>query len=323
MNVLVTGGAGYIGSHVCKALKSAGFLPIVYDNMVAGHGWAVKWGPLVQADLADSNALKDALHNYEVGAVIHLAAFTAVGDSVRNPRRYFTNNVGCSLTLLDEIVESKVPFVVFSSTAAVFGDPQIIPIPEEHPKVPASPYGESKLFVERLLTWYGQAYGLKHVSLRYFNACGADPEGDVGELHTPETHLVPLAIRATLESSANLQVFGTDYPTKDGTAIRDYVHVADLADAHVRALQYLIDGGESTEFNLGSGEGYSVRDIIRTVERISGLKVPIVESERRPGDPPKLVADSSKAKSILKWKPTFTDLNEIVKTAWYWHKSRN
>jgi len=319
MRVLVTGGAGYIGSHTCKALARAGFEPVAFDNLSTGHRWAVKWGPLVQADLADRDAVLDALRAHRVEAVIHFAASAYVGESMGNPRKYFRNNVVNTLNLLEAMQDAGVGTIVFSSSCAVYGIPERVPIPEDHPCRPISPYGESKLFVERALEWYGRAYGLRWISLRYFNAAGADPDGELGEVHDPETHLIPLAIEAALGRRPYLEIYGTDYPTPDGTAIRDYIHVTDLADAHVRALDYLRRGGASTAFNLGAGRGYSVREVVAAVERVSGRRVPALEAPRRPGDPPVLVAEVANAQELLGWTPTFRDLESIIESAWRWH----
>ncbi|MER3484282.1 MAG: UDP-glucose 4-epimerase GalE, partial [Meiothermus sp.] len=284
MNVLVTGGAGYIGSHTAKALHRAGFTPIVLDNLSMGHAWAVKWGPLVQADLADRGALFSAMRAHRVEAVIHFAANAYVGESMQNPAQYFRNNVTGTLNLLEAMQEAGVRHMVFSSSCATYGIPQELPIPEEHPQQPINPYGESKLMGERLLRWFGECHGLGWVALRYFNAAGADPEGDLGEEHQPETHLIPLVIGAALGVRGPVRVFGTDYPTPDGTAIRDYIHVSDLAQAHVRALEYLVQGGASQAFNLGTGVGHSVLEVIQTVKRLGGRQVPFEEAPRRPGD---------------------------------------
>jgi UDP-arabinose 4-epimerase len=322
MRVLVTGGAGYIGSHTAKALALAGHNPVVLDNFSGGHRWAVKWGPCVEGDLADRESLKAAVKEHRVDAVMHFAASIRVAESARNPRQYFWNNVVNTLNLLDAMTDAGVRDIVFSSSAAVYGDPEKVPIPEEHPTRPVSPYGETKLIMERALFWYGAAYGLRWTALRYFNAAGADPDGDLGEAHDPETHLVPLAIRAALGRSPLLEVYGTDYPTPDGTAIRDYIHIVDLADAHLRALEYLQRGGESVALNLGTGQGHSVREVIAAVDRISKGRVPTHDSPRRAGDPPVLVADPGRAVRLLGWKPRFPELDAIVESAWKWHSSQ-
>ena len=321
--VLVTGGAGYVGSHACKALAQAGYLPVVVDNLCRGHRWAVKWGPFEHQDIADKEALRMTLAKYPITAVLHFAAYAYVGESMSSPNIYFRNNVVSTLNLLDVMLEHGVKSIVFSSTCATYGVPQEELISEHHPQDPVSPYGESKRFVEAMLRWYGEAYRLQHVSLRYFNAAGADPDGDIGEDHAPETHLIPLAIQAALVPGSSVEVYGTDYPTPDGTAIRDYVHVADLADAHVRALEQLQSGAGSGAFNLGTGHGYSVREIIRTVERISGVRGLCRDGPRRPGDPPRLVADPGKAISVLGWQAQHSDLDTIVRSAFEWHRSRS
>jgi UDP-glucose-4-epimerase GalE len=320
--ILVTGGAGYIGSHTCKLLAAAGFLPVVLDNLEYGHRWAVRWGPLVEGDLGDQTLIRRLLEAHRISAVLHFAAYAYVGESVQNPRKYLRANVVNALNLLDAMVETGVKPIVFSSTCATYGIPDAIPIGEEQPQCPVNPYGESKRFIEQALVWYGTAYGLSWVSLRYFNAAGADPQGAIGEDHTPETHLIPLVIQAAMGESAEVQIFGTDYPTPDGTAIRDYIHVMDLGDAHVRALRHLWDGGESVALNLGTGKGHSVRQVIAAVERASGRRVPTREVGRRPGDPPILVANAAKAAACLGWTPRYADLDEIVESAFRWHEGR-
>jgi UDP-glucose-4-epimerase GalE len=318
-HVLVTGGAGYIGSHACKTLAGAGFVPVTIDNFVYGHRWAVKYGPLVEADLADKNRLRGVFSDYPIEAVVHFAAYTYVGESVENPRKYFQNNVTNSLNLLEAMIDANVMPFVYSSTCATYGDPETIPLVEDHSQNPVNPYGESKRFIERAARWFGEAYGIRWAALRYFNAAGADPEGEIGESHDPETHLIPVVIEAALENRPHVAIFGTDYSTRDGTAVRDYVHVADLASAHLSALKHLMDGGASGAFNLGTGRGHSVREVIASVERISGLKVPVRDKGRRPGDAPELIADPSRAAEILGWRPHFQDLDRIVETAWRWH----
>ncbi len=322
MRVLVTGGAGYIGSHTAKALAQAGHEPVVFDNLSSGHRWSVKWGPCVEGDLAEPETLKSVLKAQRIEAVIHFAASILVGESIRDPRKYLWNNVVNTLCLLDAMLEEGVKDIVFSSSAGVYGNPEKVPIPEEHPTRPVNPYGETKLMMERALHWYGGAYGLRWTALRYFNAAGADPDGELGEEHAPETHLIPLAIRAALGRSSHVEVYGTDYPTPDGTAIRDYIHIVDLADAHIRALEYLRRGGESTALNLGTGRGHSVREVITAVGRMCEGRVPTRDIPRRAGDPPVLVADAARAMSLLSWAPKFPDLDPIVESAWKWHSSR-
>jgi UDP-arabinose 4-epimerase len=320
MRVLVTGGAGYIGSHTAKALAQAGHEVVVLDNFSGGHRWAVKWGPCVEGDLGDAALVTQALKTYGIDAVLHFAASIQVGESVRDPKKYFWNNVVNTLRLLDAMLAAGVPHIVFSSSAAVYGNPERVPIPEAHPTRPVNPYGDTKLMMERALQWYGAAYGIRWTALRYFNAAGADPDGDLGEEHDPESHLIPLVILAALGRTPYVEVFGTDYDTPDGTAIRDYIHIVDLADAHVKALQYLARGGESRALNLGTGEGHTVREVIAAVSKVSGGPVPVRDAPRRAGDPPALVADPAQAASLLGWKPRYAGLSEIVESAWKWHK---
>jgi UDP-arabinose 4-epimerase len=322
MSILIVGGAGYIGSQTAKLVAAAGHLPVVFDNLVYGHRWAVKWGPLVEGDLADPAAIRRALEAHAVTAVIHFAAYAYVGESMTDPGKYFRNNVAGTINLLDAMVAAGVRDVVFSSTCATYGEPERVPIAEDHPQRPVSPYGESKLAVERMLRWYGQAHGLRYAALRYFNAAGADPDGELGEDHAPETHLIPLAIAAAQGRGAPLSLFGTDYSTPDGTAVRDYIHVADLAEAHLAALAAL-DGGESAlRLNLGTGRGSSVREVIAAVEKATGRPVPLREVGRRAGDPPVLVADARQAGQRLGWKPRYPDLESIVAHAVRWHAGR-
>ena len=321
-NVLVTGGAGYIGSHACKALAAAGYTPITLDNLVYGHEWAVQWGPFVEADLGDRARLRDVLQDYQVEAVMHFAAYAYVGESMQDPGKYFANNVANTLALLDTMRVGGVKRIVFSSTCATYGLPERVPIDEEHPQKPVNPYGESKLFVERALKWYGVAHGFESAALRYFNAAGADPDGKIGEDHEPETHLIPLVIQAALGMRSYVEIFGTDYPSADGTAIRDYIHVTDLAAAHVKALEHLVGGGRSLALNLGTGQGYSVKEVISSVERVSGRAVPTRDAPRRPGDPPMLVAQPGMAAKLLEWVPRYSDLDTIVATALRWHEKQ-
>ncbi|HEY4393695.1 MAG TPA: UDP-glucose 4-epimerase GalE [Polyangia bacterium] len=318
-SILIVGGAGYIGSQTAKLVAAAGHRPVVFDNLVYGHRWAVKWGPLVEADLADPAAIRRALEEHAVKAVIHFAAYAYVGESMTDPGKYFRNNVAGTINLLDAMVATGVRDVVFSSTCATYGEPEQVPINEDHPQRPVNPYGESKLMVERMLRWYGQGHGLRYAALRYFNAAGADPGGELGEEHAPETHLIPLAIAAAHGQGGPLSIFGTDYPTPDGTAVRDYIHVADLAEAHIRALAVLDNGAPELRLNLGTGRGSSVREVIRAVERASGRTVPVREVGRRAGDPPVLVADARRAGELLGWKPRYAALDEIVTHAVRWH----
>jgi UDP-glucose-4-epimerase GalE len=322
-SILIVGGAGFIGSHTAKLVAAAGHKPVVFDNLSSGHRWALRWGVFEEGDLADRDAIDRVLARHHVDAVIDFAAHIEVGESVRNPRKYFRNNLVNTLNLLDAMVDKGVQQIVFSSTAAVYGDPLVVPIPEDHRLLPVNPYGESKLFVERTLRWYGDAYGLRWAVLRYFNAAGADPGGEIGEDHAPESHLIPLAIKAALGKRGELQVFGTDYPTPDGTAVRDYIHVVDLAQAHLLALDHLAAGKPSFAANVGTGAGHSVREVIAAVERVSGRTVPRREAGRRPGDAPSLVADARLAQQLLNFQPRYPDLSTIVEHAWKWHASRS
>jgi UDP-arabinose 4-epimerase len=319
--VLVTGGAGYIGSHTAKALARAGFEPVVLDNLSNGHEWAVQWGPFVKGDLADRGLLADVFRAHRIGAVIHLAANAYVGESMLLPRKYFRNNVVHTLHLLDAMLDAGVPHLVFSSSCAVYGEPRELPITEEHSTQPISPYGESKLFVEKVLRWYASAYPLRFAALRYFNASGADAEGDLGEVHDPETHVLPLVMQTALGERPEFAIFGGDYPTPDGSAIRDYIHVTDIADAHVRALAYLRAGGANAVLNLGTGVGSSVREVVAEVESAGGRKVNVRTAPRRAGDPAELVASGSLANAVLGWQPRHSALRTIVETAWRWHVS--
>jgi UDP-arabinose 4-epimerase len=318
-NILVTGGAGYIGSHACKALAKAGYAPIAYDNLVYGHRDAVRWGPLVEGDLADRKLLADTLARFEVAAVMHFAAFAYVGESMENPQLYFHNNVVNTLTLLDAMLAAKLRHIVFSSSCATYGTPARVPITEGTPQNPVNPYGESKLICERAIHWYGEAYGMTYAALRYFNAAGADPDCEIGEAHDPEPHLVPLVLATALGRRAQIDIYGTDYETPDGSAVRDYIHVQDLAEAHVAALACLTGGGSSLAVNLGTGSGHSVREVIDAAERITGRRIPRREMPRRPGDPPILVAEVARAKELLGWRARVSDLDTILATAWAWH----
>jgi UDP-glucose 4-epimerase len=322
LKLLVTGGAGYIGSHTIRELVKRGHRVVVLDNLSQGHAAAVPEGLLVRGDTGDRALLEHLCTEFEIEAVLHFAAGSLVGDSVRRPAAYYHNNVVKGLRLLDAMVESGVQYLVFSSTAAVYGEPRQVPIPEDHPVVPANPYGATKLALEEALQWYGAAYGLRFVSLRYFNAAGADPAGDIGEDHDPETHLIPLVLKAALGTGPELTVFGTDYPTPDGTCIRDYIHVNDLAEAHVLALEALAAGAPSTVYNLGNGSGYSVLEVVRAAGEVVGKPVKVNYGARRPGDPAVLVAGAEKIKERLNWRPRFSGLRAIIETAWRWHRSR-
>ena len=322
-HVLVTGGAGYIGSHAAKALAESGFVPVTYDNFVYGNRWAVQWGPLVEGDILDRDRLLHAIEEYRIEAVMHFAAFAYVGESVAKPEIYFHNNVVGSLTLLEAMRIAGLGPIVFSSTCATYGDPARTPITEDLPQLPVNPYGETKLMIEKALKWYGPAHGINSVSLRYFNACGADSAGQIGEAHEPETHLIPLVLDAASGKRPQIDIFGTDYDTPDGTCIRDYIHVSDLAEAHVRALDYLLAGGQSVAANLGTGTGHTVREVIGAVERVTGRTVPTREVARRAGDPPALVADAALARRLFGWVPAASDLDTIVDTAWRWHRKHH
>jgi UDP-glucose-4-epimerase GalE len=293
-------------------------MPVVLDNLSTGHREFVRWGPLTEGNIGDGPLVRRLLASEKIESVIHFAASAYIGESMQRPREYFANNVVNTLNLLDAMIESDVRSIVFSSSCAVYGVPDTIPIDENHRESPVNPYGESKLFIERALRWYGEAYGLRSVVLRYFNAAGADPNGQIGEFHEPETHLLPLAIDAALGVRSCVRIYGNDYATPDGTAVRDYVHVSDLASAHVAAVEYLRGSGPSERLNLGTGTGHSVRQIIRAVERVAGGGMPIIEEGRRPGDPPALVACAGRASAVLGWRPVHSDLETIVGTAWAW-----
>ena len=320
-NVLVTGGAGYVGSHVCKALAAAGYSPVTYDSLVSGYRWAVQWGPLEVGDIADADRLAGVIERYRPEAVLHFAAFIAAGESVTDPGKYYRNNVAGSLSLLEAMRDKGVTRIVFSSTAAVYGDPETVPIPESHPLRPVNPYGKTKLAIEEMLCDFATAHDFRYATLRYFNASGADAGGGIGEAHEPETHLIPLALDAALGRSPHLDIYGDDYDTPDGTCIRDYIHVSDLADAHTAALGQLLDGGNPAALNLGTGQGHSVRQVIEAAGRILGKKIPVRVSARRPGDPPVLVADPALARDLLGWVPQYPALDEIVASAARWARS--
>ena len=315
MKVLVTGGAGYIGSHAARLLRDHGHEILVYDNLSTGHRRLVKGFELIEADLLNQSVLTSALRM--VDAVMHFAANAYVGESVQNPRKYFRNNVEGGLSLLNACLDAKVNEIVFSSTCAVYGEPSTIPIAENSPRQPANPYGVTKLMFEYALESYASAYGLRFAALRYFNAAGADESGEIGELHDPETHLIPLALQVAAGEKQALEIFGTDYPTSDGTCVRDYIHVSDLADAHVLALEYLERQDSSLFVNLGTGAGHSIHQVIETIEKVTGRKVSTRIASRRAGDPPRLVADPRQAQAILGWKAT-RSLSDIVSTAWKW-----
>ncbi|MCV3242649.1 UDP-glucose 4-epimerase GalE [Mesorhizobium sp. ZC-5] len=319
-NILVVGGAGYIGSHTCLDLASKGFTPVVYDNLSNGHAEFVRWGPFEHGDIRDRARLDAVLDTYKPAAIVHFAALIEVGESVRNPTGFFENNVAGTLTLLSAAQAAGIDKLVFSSTCATYGLPQAMPMDETHPQAPINPYGRSKLIVEQMLSDLDAYEGFRSVALRYFNAAGADPEGRVGEWHSPETHAIPLAIEAALGRRSDFKVFGWDYDTRDGTCVRDFVHVLDLADAHSRAVQYLLDGGDSVALNLGTGDGTTVKELLSAIEAVSGKSFPVEYVGRREGDSPMLVADNGKARSVLGWQPRF-DLTAIIETAWNWHSS--
>jgi UDP-glucose-4-epimerase GalE len=318
--VLVTGGAGYIGSHAAKALHRAGYRVIVFDNLVAGHRAAVRYGELVEGDIKDVAALRLVLRRHKVLGVMHFAAFLDVGESVRDPIRYYRNNVVGALGVLEAMAAESVANFVFSSTCATYGEPIETPITETHSQKPINSYGETKLAIERALPHLEAAYGIRWTALRYFNASGADPDGEIGEDHSPEIHIIPRTIEAA-SGGRQLQVFGDDYPTPDGTCLRDYVHVSDLADAHVRALEAIAETGKSGAYNLGTGRPHSVKEVIDTVARVTGRKVPWTLAPRRPGDPAVLYAAAQKARAELRWTPQYADLEAIVRTAWDWHRT--
>lgn len=319
MAVLVCGGAGYIGSHINKQLNKEGYETVVFDNLVYGHREAVKWGSFVQGDLQNTGEIEAVFQTYKIEAVFHFAAYAYVGESVENPEKYYYNNVANTLNLLHVMKKYGCTKIIFSSTCATYGEPEKVPITEDMPQRPVNPYGASKLMVERILKDYSKAYGLKFVVLRYFNAAGADPEGELGEGHDPETHLIPLILDAASGRRKEIRVFGTDYDTPDGSCIRDYIHVYDLATAHLLALHYLEQGKESNFFNLGNALGTSVFEVIEAVKRISGKKFTVSVSDRRSGDPARLIGSSEKAQSVLGWKPVYGDIDVIVGHAWNWH----
>ena len=322
MKVLITGGAGYIGSHTVKALGEKGYQVLTVDNLSNGHKEAVLYGDLVVGDVGDKDLMEDIVSSFKPEVVIHFSAYIEVGISVKNPLSFYKNNVINSLNLLEVLIKNNIKNFIFSSTAAVYGNPEKIPIPEEHPIKPINPYGKTKATIEKALEDFSKAYNFNYVSLRYFNASGADPSGRIGESHNPETHLIPLILQTAKGEREAIKIFGTDYPTDDGTCIRDYIHVNDLAEAHILAMEYLLDGGKSDIFNCGYGYGYSVREVIETAKRITGKDFKVIEDDRREGDPPILVADSKKLKEKLNWKPKYDDLETIIKTAWNWELNR-
>lgn len=324
--ILVTGGAGYIGSHVAFALKQAGYNLVVLDNLEYGHRELVEdilQVELVVGDISDRLLLDQLFTSHNIAAVMHFAAYIAVGESVEDPAKYYRNNVSGTLTLLEAMVAANVNKLVFASTCSIYGMPKQVPMTEEHPQDPINPYACTKLVVEQMLTNFSQAYNLQSVVFRFFNASGANPQGLLGEDHNPETHLIPLVLLTALGKRASISILGTDYPTADGTCLRDYIHVSDLADAHVLGLEYLLQGGTSEVFNLGNGNGFSVRQVIETAQQVTGLEIKVVECDRRAGDPTILVGSSDKAQKILGWRPQYSDLSQIIKDAWQWHQKRH
>jgi UDP-glucose 4-epimerase len=319
--ILVVGGAGYIGSHVNKLLYQRGYQTVVFDSLIYGHRDFVKWGEFLLGDLNNKNDIRLCFEKYPIEAVMHFSAFTYVGESVTDPAKYYQNNVVGTLNLLGFMREFNVKYFIFSSTCATYGVPEKIPLTEDHIQNPINPYGESKLMIEKILRDFDAAYGIKHVNLRYFNAAGADPDAEIGERHDPETHLIPLVLDVAAGKRDDIKVFGTDYNTPDGTCVRDYIHVSDLAEAHILVLEYLLGGGSSDSFNLGNGEGYSVKEVIETAREVTGKDISAVNTDRRPGDPPKLIGNADKIKKALGWKPKYAELKKIIKTAWNWHSS--
>lgn len=313
----MTGGAGYVGSHACKALAARGHLPITYDNLSRGNRWAVKWGPFEKGDIADTQQVRMVLEKYRPSALMHFAAYAYVGKSVEQPLLYYRNNFVGTLVLLQAVIDFRRMPVVFSSSCATYGIPERVPITENHPQRPINAYGHSKLFVERLLADLEIAHGLPWIALRYFNAAGGDPDGEIGEAHDPETHLIPLVLAAA-HRQASVCVFGEDYNTLDGTCVRDYIHVSDLAEAHVRALDYLLQGGNSCAINLANSRGYSIKEVIAVAERVCGRTIPVRTVKRRPGDPPILVGDAGRARAVLGWRPVHSELETQIRDAWNW-----
>lgn len=321
--ILVTGGAGHIGSHACKAIATAGYTPVSFDNLVYGHPWAVRWGPLEIGNIADRTRLDEVIEKYQPAAVMHFAAHAYVGESVQDPGKYYCNNVAGTLTLLEAMRDHGIDKLIFSSTCATYGVPNDVPIREDHSQQPINPYGASKLMIERMLQDFEVAHGLRSISLRYFNAAGADPGGEIGEAHDPETHLIPLVLDAAAGKRPAITVFSDDYDTPDGTCIRDYIHVSDLADAHVLALKALEAGAKTTACNLGNGQGFSVRQVIDSAARVTGQKVPFVLGPRRAGDPAALVGDATRAMQELGWCPQMHDIDTMIDTAWQWHNAHS
>ncbi|HSM97331.1 MAG TPA: UDP-glucose 4-epimerase GalE [Rhizomicrobium sp.] len=319
--VLVTGGAGYIGSHICKVLAASGYRPVVYDNLINGHRWAVRWGAFEHGDILDRARLDEVIAKYRPRNIIHCAAYAYVRESIAHPGKYYLNNVAGTLNLLRAAQQHEIRNVIYSSSCAVFGTPASVPIDEDAPKAPINPYGMTKLTVENMLRDFQQAHGLNWISLRFFNAAGCDPDGEIGEFHDPETHIIPRALAAATGTGESLAIFGTDYDTADGSCIRDYVHVSDLAAAHVLAMKALENSLRSGEFNLGTGKGYSVLEVIETVRQVTGRAIPFTIGRRSAGDPAALVSNPDRARSVLGWTPAIPELRDIVRTAWEWHRS--
>ncbi|MEQ8384544.1 MAG: UDP-glucose 4-epimerase GalE [Coleofasciculus sp. A1-SPW-01] len=323
--ILVTGGGGYIGSHTVRLLKDAGYEVVILDNLIYGHRDIVEnvlQVELIVGDISDRALLDQLFATHSITAVMHFAAYAYVGESVKSPAKYYRNNVAGTLTLLEAMLAASVKNIVFSSTCATYGVPQVVPVPEDHPQSPINPYGKSKLMVEQILADFQTAYGLKYICFRYFNAAGADPEARMGEDHTPETHLIPLILLTTLGQQKYVSIFGTDYPTPDGTCIRDYIHVVDLANAHLLGLEYLLDTGKSDVFNLGNSNGFSIKQVIEAVQEVTGKSIEIRYGDRRPGDAPTLVGSSDKAMKVLGWKHQYPELKTIISHAWNWHQKR-
>jgi UDP-glucose-4-epimerase GalE len=319
-NILIVGGAGYIGAHMCKYLSQNNYTPVVLDSFVQGHKEAVKWGPLYEGSIENKRLLDRIFKEHKIEAVMHFAAFAYVHESFLAPDKYYRNNVAATISLLDAMKDNGIVKFIFSSTCATYGEPIEIPITESHPQAPINPYGRSKLMVEQIVDDFYAAYGLKSMILRYFNAAGADPDGELGEDHTPETHLIPLVLQVAAGKKKSIEIFGDNYPTEDGTCIRDYIHVYDLAQAHLLALEKLLNGSSGGKYNLGNGSGYSVKQVIETARKVTGKEIPTKTVKRRPGDPATLIGSSKKAIKELGWRQQFADLDSIIETAWQWHK---
>jgi len=318
--ILVTGGAGYIGSHTCKLLALNEFHPVSVDNLVYGHKWAVKWGDFIQGDIRDGQLLDQILNKYHPIAVIHFAGYSYARESLVDPGKYYENNVSGSISLLEAMRRNNCQRIIFSSSCATYGIPETIPITEDCPQHPINPYGRSKLMIEKMIQDYQQAYGIKHIILRYFNAAGADPDGEIGENHDPETHIIPLLIQIAMKKRSFFEIFGTKFSTHDGTAIRDYIHVTDLAEAHLLSLQYLLDNQQSQTMNIGSGKGFSVKEIVEKVSKVANTDIDVKNSPENPGDPPILIANAEKSAKILNWNPTRSNIESIIHSAWNWYQ---